>query len=120
MDETLYERYGVARLTRLMTRFYAEVLDSPRLGHYFDGVHIETLVEHQAAFMSMAMGGPRSYSTEQLHDIHVRLNITDDDFSEMMRVLRRSLERFGIDPADAEAVVDRYERQRNTIVVVSS
>jgi hemoglobin len=120
MDETLYQRYGIALVTRVVTRFYAEVLDSPRLRHYFDGVHMQTLVEHQSVFMATAMGGPHAYTTAELRDVHHRLAISHDDFTEMIRLLRSTLERFGIEPADAATVVERYEQTRASIVAVAS
>lgn len=120
MDQTLYERYGIAKVTQVITRFYASVLDSPRLSRYFDGVHMQTLVEHQSAFMVTAMGGPDTFTEEHLREVHAGLKITDEDFSEMMSLLRMTLDDSGFDPADAEAVLNRYEQTRELIVPAAS
>lgn len=117
MGDGLHGRYGVATLTQMITTFYADVLNSPRLNHYFDGVHMETLVQHQTAFLSAALGGEVGYTPEYLQQVHDRLRITDDDFTEMMKLLRTTLENFAIDPADTSAVMERYEGTREAIVL---
>lgn len=116
MDDTLYSRYGLAKLTQIISRFYSEILQSPSLRDYFDGVHIRTLVDHQSAFMTTAMGGAEAFTESRLHEVHARLKVTDEDFSEMIRLLEATLRHFGVEPADTEVVLDRYERSRSVIV----
>lgn len=116
MDDALYSRYGLAKVTQIISKFYSEVLQSPRLRNYFDGVHIRTLVDHQSAFMTTAMGGPDTFTDSRLHEVHARLRITDEDFSEMIRLLEATLTDFGVEPADTQLVLERYERSRSVIV----
>lgn len=66
--------------------------------------------------MTTAMGGPETFSDSRLHEVHARLRITDEDFSEMIRLLEATLTGFGVEPADTEVVLDRYERSRSVIV----
>lgn len=78
-------------LVRIVTDFYAQVLASPDLAPFFDGVSIETLIKHQTAFIN-AIGSPdSSHSDEQLARAHAQLAVTESDFDELIRLLSETL-----------------------------
>jgi hemoglobin len=116
MAETMLEKYGRGRLARIVSSFYGDVLQSPRLGHYFDEVSIAGLIEHQARFLAMVMGGPPAYSPHEIEEAHHRFHIIDDDFDEMLRLLETSLLRFEVDPEDVAQVISRYRQMQGSVI----
>jgi hemoglobin len=93
---------GFARVRLLVSDFYEKVLASERLGAYFAGIDMRRLIDHQTKFISAIMGGPASYTDEQIARAHVRLGITRADFDEMAELFRETLEDFNLDRADVE------------------
>ena len=114
---TIFERYGgFAKISRIVSSFYDRVLDSPILEPYFSEVDMRRLIDHQTKFMAQAMGGPASYTNQQLEKVHSHLQITSDAFEEMHALLRETLEDFGVERDDVEAVIDEIVARRNLIV----
>jgi hemoglobin len=93
---------GFARVRLLVSDFYEKVLASQRLGVYFAGIDMRRLIDHQTKFISALMGGPVSYTDEQIARAHARLGITPADFEEMAELFRETLEDFELERADVE------------------
>jgi hemoglobin len=53
--------------------FYDRVLTSATIAPFFADVDMRRLVDHQAKFISSVMGGPSSYSTAALREVHAHL-----------------------------------------------
>jgi hemoglobin len=115
VDEMI-AKYGRPKVSQIVSHFYSRVLHSPELAHYFEDVHIRTLVDHQAAFMEAVMGGPQSHTSQELQIIHSNLSIDESDFDEMLRILGETMRSFYIDDHDVDHVVGRYEQLRPMIV----
>ena len=114
---TMFDKYGgFAKVSRIVSSFYDKALDSPILAPYFEGIDMRRLIDHQTKFMAQAMGGPVSYSNQELERVHVRLNITNEAFDEMQELLREALEDFGVAADDIETVCGEISSRRNIIV----
>ncbi len=101
MAETMFERLGgFAKVSRIVSAFYDGVLDSPVLDPYFSGIDMKKQIDHQTKFFSALMGGPASYTDEELERKHARLNITEEAFGELGLILRETLEDAGMDDSD--------------------
>lgn len=106
MANSTFERYGgFANVSKVVMAFYDKLLDSDQVGHYFDGVDLPKLIDHQTKFIATVMGGPASYSNEALHKLHAHLNIGSADFKEMAELLRETLEDFAFEAEDIERIV---------------
>ncbi len=117
MRQTVFERAGgFACVRRIVSAFYDRVLDEPTVGRHFEGLDMARLVDHQAKFIAQVMGGPASYTDEQLKRAHARLGVTQAEFSLMADLLHETLEDFDL-AADDVAAVDRAFRQRETFIV---
>jgi hemoglobin len=93
VNGSVFERLGgFARVRLLVSEFYEKVLDSERLCVYFQQIDMRRLVDHQTKFISALMGGPASYSDEQIARAHARLGIRSEDFAEMADLFRETLE----------------------------
>lgn len=117
MQRTLFERAGgFASVSRIVMTYYDKILASPLTSGYFTDVDMRQLIDHQTRFVATLMGGPASYTDEQLQRAHARLAITDAAFDEASALLRDALEEHGIDGEDTRAVIDAMNRRRHVIV----
>jgi truncated hemoglobin YjbI len=71
---SLFDRLGgSAAMTAASELFYRKVLADPVLSPYFDDVDMDRQVAKQAAFLTMAMGGPNQYTGRDLRAAHAGL-----------------------------------------------
>jgi hemoglobin len=117
MRRTVFDRYGgFTTISRIVSAFYDRVLDSPVTSPYFEGIDMRRLVDHQTRFIATVMGGPASYTNEQLERAHARLGITDAAFQEAVALLRETLEDFDLSAEDAQAVLREVTTRKHVIV----
>lgn len=117
MPQTLFERYGgFAKVSRIVSSFYDSAVDSPILCPYFEGIDMAKLVDHQAKFISSLMGGPASYSDEEIERVHAHLKITEQAFKEMTELLEETLEDFGMSDEDIASVMSAITSRKRLIV----
>lgn len=114
---SLFEKYGgFAKVSRIVSAFYDKALDSDLLAPYFEAVDMRRLIDHQTKFIAQAMGGPASYSNQELGRVHAHLRISDDAFAEMHMLLRETLEDFGLEDEDVDAVSNEIVARKPYIV----
>ncbi len=107
---------GFSRVRLMVTDFYDRILDADELNPYFDGVDMRRLVDHQAKFFSTVLGGPASFTDEQLARAHARLGIEPAHFRLMAELFRETLEDHGLDGALVERLVAHIEALEPHIV----
>ncbi len=118
MANTLFEKYGgFAAISRIVMAFYDRCLESDVVGPYFEHTNMAQLVDHQTKFISALLGGPASYSNEQLRKVHAPHIIDPAAFEEMARLLRGTLEDFEMEAADIALVME--EIQARAVYVVT-
>jgi len=108
---SLFDRIGgppaVAAAAEL---FYRKVLSDPVLAGYFDDVDMDRQVAKQAAFLTMALGGPSAYTGRDLRTAHAPLvGLTDEHVDLVIVYLAQTLGELGVaapDIAAAGAVAD--------------
>lgn len=117
MSETIFERYGgFSTVSRVVSDFYDQALDSPILSPYFVGVDTKTLIDHQTKFVASMMGGPASYSNEHLDRVHKELRIDDPAFEEMCDLFRETLEDHDLKEGDIAEVMGEIRSRKVYIV----
>jgi hemoglobin len=117
MKGTLFERIGgYQTVSRLVMDFYERVLVSEQLSRYFAGTDMRRLVEHQAKFISAVMGGPASYTDEELHGIHAHLRIDERAFDELALIFAETVADYVRDPAEASDVVAAVRAKKAHLV----
>ncbi len=117
MSQSLFQKYGgFAAVSRVVLTFYDKALDSDQIGEFFEEIDMKRLVDHQTKFISSLLGGPASFADERLKHLHSNLDISDQDFDEMAKLLAEALEEHGFEPADCNAVVHEIESRRSYIV----
>ena len=117
MSETLYQKYGgFGAISRVVMDFYDRLLDSERVGDYFDDVDMKKLIDHQTKFIAYLLGGPADYTGERLEQLHAHLKIGGADFDEMKEILGQTLSDHGFEDVDRGTVIDVIEGHRSLIV----
>ena len=117
MKQTLFEKVGgFGSVSKIIMDFYDRILDSEKAGDFFDNIDMAALVDHQTKFVSSLMGGPASYTDEQLRKIHTNLGIDNESFDEMIDVLRKTLTDHGLDSGDIGDICRQMEVRRHLVV----
>jgi hemoglobin len=117
MHGSVFEQLGgFARVRLMVSAFYDKVLTSPRLGPHFQHIDVRRLIDHQTKFTSAMMGGPASFTDEQIARAHQRLGITDAEFDEMGELFRETLEDFGVEEADVSRLHAHVLSMRQHVV----
>jgi hemoglobin len=102
---TLYERLGGSAAIDAATEvFYRKVLADPLLAGYFDDVDMDRQIAKQAAFLTMALGGPSAYTGRDLRTAHAPLDgIGDEHVDRVLEHLAQTLRELGVRDADIAA-----------------
>lgn len=117
MRRTIFEKYGgFTAVSRVVLSFYDRILDSPTTRPYFNGVNMKRLIDHQTKFMATVMGGPASYTREQIERAHAHLGITEPAFEEAVELLRETLEDFDFEDGDIDLVADEMGSYRHVVI----
>lgn len=114
---TLFEKYGgFANVSRIVMSFYDRVLDSDRVGDYFEDIDMKRLIDHQTKFVASIMGGPASFTDEMLQRVHARYEIDQEDFDEVARLMRDTLVEHGVEENDIATILTEIEARGPVII----
>jgi truncated hemoglobin YjbI len=102
---TIYDRLGGAPAVAAATElFYRKVLADPWLSRYFDGVDMDHQIAKQTAFLTMALGGPNSYTGRDLRTAHAGLaGLSDQHVALVIGHLAETLRELGVSEEDIAA-----------------
>ncbi|MCV2868451.1 group 1 truncated hemoglobin [Defluviimonas sp. WL0002] len=117
LARTLFDKYGgFSVVSKIVLDLYDRLLDDDEVGPFFDDVEMARIVDHQTKFVSSLMGGPASYTDDQIEKMHARLTITNAHFDTLKGILCRTLLDHGVSEEDAETVVAGFEARRKLVV----
>ena len=117
MGLSIYSKIGgFPVVSKVVMDFYDHVLDSNVVGDFFDDVDMSKQIDHQTKFISSLLGGPASYTNEQLKKIHSHLGINSMHFEEILRLLDMALEQNDIDEEVRILVAREMEMRRPFII----
>ena len=117
MKSTIFQRYGgFANVSKVVMSFYDKVLDSPIASPYFANTNMKRLIDHQTKFIAQVMGGPASYTDEQLERVHDHLGITEVVFLETIELLTETLEDHDFADDDIRQVEGEMMDRKNFII----
>lgn len=117
MEQTLFNKYGgFARVSRIVLELYGRLLEDDDLGPFFEDVEMARVVDHQTKFVAALLGGPASYTDEQIRRMHAHLEIRAVHFETLKAILAATLADHAMEPADVAAVVDAFEARRMPVV----
>ncbi len=117
MARSIFDRYGgFAQISRVVMSFYDRILSSPVTSPYFEHTDMRRLIDHQTRFISSVMGGPASFTNDQLERVHARIGVTEPAFEEMVTLLRETLEDFDFSDEDIQTIMDDITSRKRYIV----
>ncbi|POZ50580.1 group I truncated hemoglobin [Methylovulum psychrotolerans] len=120
MNKTLYERIGgEPAVNAAVDIFYRKVLLDPRINHFFENVDMEKQAAKQKAFLTMAFGGPHSYSGEDMRKGHahlVKMGLNDSHFDAVVENLGSTLSELSVPQELIAEVVTICESTRNDVL----
>lgn len=117
MAINLYEKYGgFPTVSKFVHDFYKKVQKSDILSPYFEKIDMPSLINHQIQFFSTLLGGPITYDSGQIDEIHKRLNISEEAFQDALDLLLESLEDASMEDSDTQTVIRVLESYRKSFV----
>lgn len=120
MSKCIFEALGGnAAVDQAVDIFYRYVLQDDRINYWFEDVDMEKQAAKQRAFMTMAFGGPHSYTGADMRSGHAHLvkrGLNDTHFDAVKENLEKALKDLSV-PADLiQQVLDLVESTRNDIL----
>lgn len=102
---SLFERIGGApAVDAAVDIFYRKVLTDDRISHFFDSVDMDAQIAKQKAFLTMAFGGPNSYSGKDMREAHKHMNLTEEHFNAVVENLAATLTELGVKEDDINEI----------------
>lgn len=100
-EATLYQKLGGMPAVNLaVDRFYDKVLVDDRIKHFFTGVDMDRMREHQKKFLTFAFGGSPGYDGQGMRAAHARLvdrmGLNDSHFDAVVENLAAVLTDLGV------------------------
>ena len=106
---TLFERLGgEAAIEAAVVDFYGRIMTDAVLSPFFTHLDMATQIKKQIAFMTMAFGGPTTYSGRDLRTAHAGLvskGLTDAHFDAVAGHLQDTLRDLGVDETTTHEVL---------------
>jgi hemoglobin len=97
---SLYEQLGgQPAVDTAVDIFYRKVLSDARISHFFDGVDMDGQIGKQKAFLTMAFGGPNTYTGLDMRKGHAHLvarGLNGDHFSAVAENLVATLHELAV------------------------
>ena len=102
---SLFERIGGApAVDAAVDIFYRKVLVDDRISHFFDSVDMDKQIAKQKAFLTMAFGGPNSYTGKDMREAHKHMNLTEEHFDAVVENLAATLTELGVKEEDINEI----------------
>jgi hemoglobin len=96
---------GEAAVDAAVDIFYRKVLADDRVSEFFDSTDMEAQHAKQKAFLTMAFGGPNTYSGKDLREAHKSMNLDDSHFGAVAEDLVATLEELSVPQESIDQIV---------------
>lgn len=103
---SIYEKIGgSAAVDAAVDIFYRKVLADDTISGFFDSVDMDTQAAKQKAFLTMAFGGPNSYTGKDMREAHKDMHLTEAHFGAVATALVETLQELSVAQDDIDAIV---------------
>ena len=117
---SLYEEIGgEGAVNAAVDIFYRKVLKDDRIKRFFEGVDMEKQAAKQRAFLTMAFGGPHSYTGLDMRKAHahlVKMGLNDSHFDAVVEDLGATLKELKVPDNLIAQVATIAESTRNDVL----
>lgn len=110
---------GAAAVDVAVDIFYRKVLRDERIAGFFETVDMDAQRNKQKAFLTMAFGGPHTYSGKDMRAAHAHLvarGLNDSHFDAVAENLKLTLEELKVPAALVKQVLDIAESTRSDVL----
>lgn len=120
-NASLYQQLGgEAAVNAAVDIFYRKVLSDSRISHFFDNIDMEKQAAKQKAFLTMAFGGPNTYSGADMRQAHAHLvknlGLTDVHFDAVLEHLTATLRELNVQQNLIDQVATIAEGTRKDVL----
>jgi len=119
-DATLFSQLGgAAAVDAAVDIFYRRVLNDPYVVPFFEGVDMEKQAAKQKAFLTMAFGGPHSYTGKDMREGHrhlIKMGLNDSHFDHILMHIRSTLAELGVGKDLITQVIAVAESTRDDVL----
>lgn len=116
----LYEKVGGrSKIQEIVTRFYDRVLADPSLHHFFERADMDGLRTRQSMFLSMLLGGRRTYGGRDIREAHAESRargLNETHFDLLMEHFRMALSESGVGEEAVAESLALLEGTRNDVL----
>ena len=120
MTQSLYQRIGGdAAVNAAVDLFNRKVMVDPRISEFFDDTDMNAQRAKQKAFLTMAFGGPNTYTGKDLRKAHadlVKNGLNDSHFDAVAQHLQATLSELKVNPAEISEVMKIAASTRNDVL----
>ena len=117
---SLYEVLGgEAAVDAAVDIFYRHVLSDDRINYWFEDIDMERQAAKQKAFLTMAFGGPHSYTGKDMREGHAHLvarGLNDTHFDAVAENLEKTLEELNVPAEHIGQVMSLVETTRDDVL----
>ncbi|MFW7378578.1 MAG: group I truncated hemoglobin [Oligoflexus sp.] len=117
---SLFENLGGQEaVDAVVETFYRKVLVDDRVSHFFDDVDMDQQLVKQRAFLTMAFGGPNSYTGADMRRAHLPLlekGLNDSHVDAVVELLQASLRDHGVNDELIQNVTNIAESVRADVL----
>jgi hemoglobin len=114
---SLYERLGAMDgINSIVSDTIALHVENEEISHYFEGVDLDNLAHHVAAFFAAGTGGPADYQGRDMTSAHADMNMSDADFDSAVADVLTAVKSNGVDDESAAEVAAILESLRPAIM----
>ncbi len=120
MSNSLYDQLGgFSAVRKLVSDFYDRVLEEEDLAPFFKDTNMADLIDHQTKFWTTLLGGPASYTDEQLRKIHTSMGIQDHHFDLVVDLAVETLEDHDLNAQQIGEFSEQLRGYRSQFVVAT-
>ncbi|MEM7725627.1 MAG: group 1 truncated hemoglobin [Cyanobacteria bacterium P01_A01_bin.45] len=117
MSTTLYEKIGgQATLEKVVDDFHKRILGDSSLSGFFSNTDMEKQRNHQIAFFSLIMDGPKDYQGRSMDKTHSGMNLQQPHFDAIAKHLSAAMASSGVSSDDTKAALERVEKLKGAIL----
>ena len=87
---------GTAAVDAAVDIFYRRVLSDPLISDFFDDIDMDRQTAKQKSFLTMAFGGPNSYSGKDMREAHKHMKIKEEHFNAVAGHLAGTLQELNV------------------------
>jgi hemoglobin len=112
-----YERIGGGPAVKaVVDRFYELILKDDQLVGFFDEADLPRLKRHQVLLISQVLGGPANYDGRDLREAHADLDISLDDYLNVVSHLVQAMVEARVPPEIIERVGETLAATERDVV----